>query len=104
MSTAGLDAGSAEDMALGLGLDGAEGLAVGVEKIVGEAGIQRELTHRHAAGRGNIHFVGRLDSPPCLVKLSVDFFAGFLFGRHGLQAAIVRSHLSRGLSTGSRPG
>ena len=67
----------------GLGFDRAQSLGVGVEKIVGEAGFQRELTHRHAAGRGNIHLVGRLHRPASLLKLVVDFFAGFLFGRHG---------------------
>ncbi len=86
------DAGQRE--AFRLGFDRAQGLGVGVEKIISEAGLQGELTHGHAAGRGNVHFAGRLNRPPCLVKLIVDLFAGFLFGRHGLCAVTVRSHLT----------
>ena len=42
----------------------------------------RELAHRHAHGRRDVHLAGVLHRPAGLLKLIVDFLAGFLFGRH----------------------
>ena len=76
-----LDAGEG---ARGLGLDGADRLAVGVEHVVGVTGVQRELTHRHATGRHNVEALVVLHLPAAGVEHSVDLLSGFLFRCHGI--------------------
>ena len=65
----------------GLGLDDADGLAVGVEQVVGEPGGERELADGDAGPGGDVHRVV-LHHPAGLGELAVDLLAGLLFGRH----------------------
>ncbi|MCE9591146.1 MAG: hypothetical protein K8S99_11555 [Planctomycetes bacterium] len=48
-------------MALGLGLDDPDGLAVGVEHVVGEAGLEGELAHGDTETRRDVHLPVGLD-------------------------------------------
>ena len=61
-----------------------EGLAVAVEQLVGEAGLERELPDRHARPGRDVHVPVVLHDPAALDKLPVDLLAGFLFGSHGI--------------------
>jgi hypothetical protein len=67
----------------GLGLDDADGAAVGVEQVVGRAALQRELAHGHAQAGGEVHVLEVLHEPAGLFELAVDLLARALFGRHG---------------------
>jgi hypothetical protein len=57
----GLDA--LEGVALGLGLDDADDAAVGVEQVVGESGLEGELTHGDAGAGTDVHLGVVLDEP-----------------------------------------
>ena len=67
---------------LGLRLDDADGLAVGVQQVVGVAGLEREFANGHAQARRDVHLAVVLDGPAGLLKLPVDLLAGFLFWGH----------------------
>ena len=77
----GLDPG--EGVPLGLGLHDPEGLAVGVEQVVGGAGLQGELADGHADGGVEVHVGVVLHRPAGLGEQLVDALAGLLLGRHG---------------------
>ncbi len=79
-----LDAG--EGRALLLGLDGADGLPVDEEEVIGlpEAGLERELADGHAAGGMEVSLFAVLDGPAGLRERGVDLAAGEgLGGAHG---------------------
>jgi hypothetical protein len=80
----GLDAG--ERVPLRLGLDNSDRLASGVEHVVGEAGRQRKLAHRHAEPGGDIHPRAVLHDPASLLQLAVDLLPGCLFRSHARPA------------------
>ena len=69
-------------MAFRLRFDDADGFGVGIEQIVNIAGGERELTDSDTQPRRDVHLAIVLHRPAALVKLAVDFLAGFFFGSH----------------------
>ena len=77
----GFDTG--EGMAFRLGLDNADRLAIGVEKVVGKSGREREFPDRDAQPGRDVHLSGILDDPAALGELLIDLQSGLFFrGRH----------------------
>jgi hypothetical protein len=76
-----LDAGQREIFRFGL--DNADGLALDVEHVVGDAGLQRKFTHGHSAAGGDVHVGVVLHEPAAQRQLLVNLLTCFLFGRHG---------------------
>ena len=79
---AGLRFDAGERVALGLGFDHADGLAVGVKHVVGKAALERELPNRHAQARRDVHFAVVLHDPAaCSSWRSISsraFCSGFM--------------------------
>ena len=75
-------------MALRLGLDHANRLAIGVEQVVGEATLEGEFPNRHAQARRDVHFSVVLHDPARFFKLVVDLLAGLLFGGHRVETIV----------------
>ena len=75
----GLDAG--QGVSPRLGLDHADSSAVGVEHVIGLAGLEGKLADRYTLTSRKIHAVVVLYCPAGGFKLAVDLLAGSLFGR-----------------------
>ena len=75
-----LDAG--ERVALRLGLDDADGLAVGVEQVVGLAGRAAGTRGRRPPAPPRCSSRPVLHQPAALGELAVDLLPGLLFGGH----------------------
>jgi len=67
-------------MACGFGLYRPDRLAVNEERLVRFAGLESELAHRDAAGRGEVHRAFVLHVPAALIERLVDLFAGYFLG------------------------
>ncbi len=65
-----------------LGLDGADGLAIDEEQVVGGAGGERELADGDAASRAEVEPGAVLHHPAGLRELGVDPLAGLVLGLH----------------------
>ena len=63
----------------GLGLDGADGLAIDEEEVVGEAGLERKLPYCHAARCAEIELRTRLHGPAGIREHCVDYPSRGLF-------------------------
>jgi hypothetical protein len=81
LSRLGLDAG--QRVPLGLGLDDPDGLAVRVQEVVGEPGLERELPAGHPGPGEDVQVGVVLDRPPGLGEQGIYLLTGFEFGRHG---------------------
>jgi len=75
------DAG--QGVPLGLGLDDPDDLSISVQEVVRRTGLERELAHRDAKPRGDVHGLGVLNDPAALPQLLVDLLSSFLFWCHG---------------------
>ena len=78
---------AAESGALRLGLDGADGLAIHEQQVVGEAGLQGKLAHGNAGGRAQVHLVAALYPPAGGFQQVINALSGLLFGLHQFPAA-----------------
>ena len=57
-------------------------LAVGVEQVVGVAGLERELADGDAAARRDVHRAMVLNDPAAIGELGVDLSTSVFFGSH----------------------
>ena len=65
-------------------LDRADRFAVNEKRVVGLAGLERQLAQRDPARRGKIRSAFVLHRPTALLKQRIDFLPGeFFWGRHG---------------------
>jgi len=67
---------------LGLGFHRADGYAIEIEQVVGEAeaGLHLELADGDAASGGEVQFLAALNQPASGRQVAVDFAVGLLFG------------------------
>ena len=77
-----------QGVAFGLGFDDADGLGIGVEQIVGEARLERELPDRHAPARRDVH-LARRSARASRTGQAAGRSAGGLFVRESWQAQVA---------------
>ena len=77
---AGLRLDAAEGRALRLGLDGADGLAIDEQQVVGLAGGQGKLAHRDPDGRAQVSPTPILHFPTGGSQKPVNIGPGSFFG------------------------
>ena len=73
-----LDFDARQGMTFRLGLNNADCLGVGVEHVVGVAGLERELPNSNARCRHDVHRPAIQNLPATRLKLAVDLLAGLL--------------------------
>ena len=71
-----------ESVTFGFRLDDPNGFTIGIEHVIREPTLERELTNSHSRPGHDVHGLSIMDKPATLLELAVDLLTCFLFGSH----------------------